>query len=140
MKSHGDRRSRRKGAAIIECAVVYPVAMLMIMGVVIAGFGVFRHEQLASLAREGARWASVQGAQYQEEQEKPAPTSQDLKAYLLSKAVGLDPNALSCDLSYSSSDLEKLGVATVRLTYTWRPEGYFKPVVMSSTSRMAVTY
>jgi hypothetical protein len=49
----------------VESAVVYPVAFLLMLGVIVGGMGIFRYQEVSHLAREAARWASTHGAQYQ---------------------------------------------------------------------------
>ena len=44
--------------------MVYPVTILLLLGTVVLGLGVFRYQQVQCLAREGARYASVHGPQY----------------------------------------------------------------------------
>ena len=55
---------RRRGVSVVEAAVVYPITILLLLGTVVLGLGVFRYQQIQSLAREGARYASVHGPQY----------------------------------------------------------------------------
>ena len=43
-------RTDRRGAAMLEAAVVYPVTMLLLIGTVVLGIAVFRYEQVQSLA------------------------------------------------------------------------------------------
>lgn len=60
------RRNRkpRKAATVVECAVVYPATFVLLLGLVIGAMGVFRYQEVASLARSAARHASTHGAQY----------------------------------------------------------------------------
>jgi hypothetical protein len=128
--------SARRGATTAECGVVYSLTLLLLMGTIIAGGGVFRYNQLSTLSREGARWASVHGATYQSELNKQAPTSQDVLTNVVTPMmVGLDSTKLNCTLTMTSN------TASVTLTYTWTPEGFFNtPITMTSTSVMPVTY
>ena len=105
------------------------------MGTVIEGLGVFRYEQLSSLSREGARWASVHGSTYQQEKTKAAPTSQDVYTNVIApNMVGLDPSQLTCTLTMTAN------TATVTLTYLWIPEGLFSAISLTSTSVLPITY
>ena len=52
---------RRRGAAAVEFAAVAPVLILLLFGTVVGGLGIFRYHQVATLAREAARYASVRG-------------------------------------------------------------------------------
>jgi hypothetical protein len=128
--------STRRGVTTAECGVVYSITLLLIMGTIIEGLGVFRYQELSWLAREGARWASVHGATYQTENNAKAPTSQNvLDNVITPKMVGLDPTQLTCALSMTSN------TASVTLTYTWTPEGFFTtPMTLTSTSVMPITY
>src|SRR5437764_15275737 len=104
--------SARRGVTTAECGVVYSITLLLIMGTIIEGLGVFRYQQLATLAREGARWASVRGATYQQETGQNAPTSQNVRDNVITPMmVGLDPAQLTCTLSMTSN------AASVTLTY-----------------------
>ena len=69
---------RRRGAAIVETALVLPAAIVFILMILIGGLGVFRYNELALLAREGARYASVHGKQYEKETGNSAATAQDI--------------------------------------------------------------
>ncbi len=54
----------QRGVSAVEAAVVYPVTLLLLIGTMVVGLGNFRYQQLQSLAREGARYASVRGPNY----------------------------------------------------------------------------
>jgi Flp pilus assembly protein TadG len=130
--------SKRRGTSAVECAVVYPIAIMLIMGTVVVGLGVFRYQQLQSLAREGARYASVHGPAYVLAQSgnTEASTSSVL-AHVQSLAVGL--SGLNCTaVTYSSSTLPC--TVTVTLTYTWTPEGMFRSQTWTASSTVVVTY
>ena len=58
---HRSRPDRRRGAVAVENALVLGVMFSLILGVIVLGMGVFRYQEMAYLAREGARWASVHG-------------------------------------------------------------------------------
>jgi hypothetical protein len=128
--------SARRGVTAAECGVVYSLTMLLIIGTIIEALGVFRYQQISLLAREGARWASVHGPTYQQENNKTAPTSQDvLDNVITPMMVGLDPTQLTCTLSMTAT------TASVTLTYSWTPEGFFQtPITLTSTSVMPITY
>ena len=58
---------KRKGAVLVESAIIYPVAFLLMLGLMVGGMGVYRFQEVSHLAREGARWASTHGAQYRQD-------------------------------------------------------------------------
>ena len=61
------RRSGRRGVTVLECAIIYPVVFLLMLMLMIGGMGVFRYQEVASLARAAARYASTHGAQYRKD-------------------------------------------------------------------------
>ena len=61
-----ERRGRRfargeRGAALVEFAIVLPLLLTIIFGVVDFARAFYTQNNLTSAVREGARWASVQG-------------------------------------------------------------------------------
>ena len=122
---------------MVESALVYSVLLIMVIGTMVMGLGIFRYQQIAALAREGSRWASVHGPTYQTDHKATAPTDQDVKTAILARSVILDSSALQCDLDQTQL---QAGVASVVLTYTWTPEAFFAPIKMTSKAVMPVTY
>jgi hypothetical protein len=60
-------RDSREGTTVVEAAVVYPVTFVLLLGLIIGGMGVFRYQEVATLARAGARYASAHGAQFRKD-------------------------------------------------------------------------
>src|SRR5579872_6328777 len=54
----------RRGAYAVEFAIVSQILFLFIFAHIMGGLAVFDYIQTVNLAREGARWASVHGGQY----------------------------------------------------------------------------
>lgn len=52
-------RRRRRGQALVEFALVFPIAMSVIFGIIVFGMWVFYQQQLTNVAREGARFAAI---------------------------------------------------------------------------------
>jgi hypothetical protein len=128
--------------SLIEAAVVYPVTMLLLVGTLILGLGVFRFQQIQGLAREGARYASVHGPQYAADTGNAYATNSTVLTYVQNLAAGLDTNNLSCTLTWTPSPptTSTASTVTVNLSYTWVPEGYFSSVTLTAQSVMPVTY
>lgn len=55
-------RRRRRGAAVVEFAIIVPIFFLMVFGMIEFGRMVMVHQLLSGAAREGARQAIVNGA------------------------------------------------------------------------------
>jgi Flp pilus assembly protein TadG len=129
------RRGARRGTTLVECALVYPLAILLIVGMIAGAIGVFRYQQVASLAREGARWAAVHGPTYQSENGGSAPTPADVKANAIApRLAGLRASDLDCSVSYTSNTV------AVTLTYRWSPGFLRQAVTFRSTAVAPITY
>ena len=55
-------RPHRRGQALAEFALVFPIFVISIMSVIIFGLFVFNEQQIQNVAREGARFAAVHSA------------------------------------------------------------------------------
>jgi Flp pilus assembly protein TadG len=55
---------QRRGATAIEGAFIYPLTFFIIFALMVGGMGVARYNEVSYVAREGARYASVHGDQY----------------------------------------------------------------------------
>jgi Flp pilus assembly protein TadG len=142
----------RAGFAATESIVVLPVLCCLIFGTAVGGYGVFRYQQIAMLAREGARYASVHGGQYQQETGNNAATAQDVyNNAILPYATNLDLSQLTYSVTWNtnnmpyhiSKDYDKpvANTVTVMANYNWFPEGYFGgPFVLTSTSTLPMSY
>jgi Flp pilus assembly protein TadG len=145
---------QRWGTAVVEGAFVWPVLFLLILGMVIGAGGMFRYSMLASLAREGARYASVHGAQYAKEMNVTAPTPDQLFNNVIAPmAAGFDTTQMGYSITYNTSNwpyhtvldannnvVPVQNTVTVTLTYTWVPEAFLGGITLSSTSVMPMSY
>ncbi len=133
----------RRGAAAVEAAVVLPVLFLFVFGLIVGGLGVFRYQEVAMLAREGSRWASVHGATYQDEAGNKAPiTATDVYTNAMKPlAVALDPAKLTYAVKYDPDMQPPASTVTVTVTYKWLPEVYLVgPIYLSCTSTRVMAY
>lgn len=144
------RKQARRGATVVECAIVYPVTFLLILGLCIGGMGIFRYQQVASLAREAARWASVRGGGYAKDTGKPAATAQDIYDNAIApNAVSFDMSRLSYSVEWRTDNYPKVVITdngaalantvTVTVTYQWIPEAFLGGVQLRSTSVMPMS-
>jgi Flp pilus assembly protein TadG len=153
------RLVRRRGATLVECAIIFPITFLLILGLIIGGLGVFRYQEVAALAREGARWAAVHGGQYAQEANPnnpnpPLTTAADIYQNAIAPAaVSLDSSHLSYTASWANTNemptyLDysqnppqwRTNTVTVTVTYQWIPEAYLGGITLRSTSVMPVNY
>ena len=61
-RQRGLNTGERRGAAVVEMAVVLPVFMLVVMGIVEFGRGMMSTQLITNAAREGAREAILNGS------------------------------------------------------------------------------
>jgi len=147
------RHDQRRGAALVEAALVYPVLWLLIIGVIVGGLGVVRHNQVALLAREGSRYASVRGAGYAKPLSEggtgsTAATTTTIQDYVRGKAAGLDTTQVTVTTTWNTSNAltHTSGSSTIQNTvsvtvsYPWIPEAYFGGVTLTSTSVTTMSY
>ena len=120
-------RSRRRGAARVEAAVVLPVFLLLVVGGVVLGLGIFRYQEIAHLARESARWASLQDASLRTK-------GQILTNVLTPKAVGVDPAAIGVATTSTADS------TTVTLSYAWTPEAYLPSITFTCKAQVRNPY
>jgi Flp pilus assembly protein TadG len=152
-----NRRGLRRGAALVEAAIVLPILYMFILGMVLVGLGVFRYQQVAELAREGARYASVHGAQYAADTGNAAATASDIYNNAIKpQAVGLDTSSITYSVAWNTSNsptranpsssppgAPMTNTVSVTVTYTWAPYIYHVGTLglsSSSTSVMPMSY
>src|SRR5262245_30358286 len=145
-------RRCRAGAAAIEFAITCPIVFFLIFATIVGGLGVFRYQETAALAREGARWASVHGSEYAYDHNVPAPTPQGIfDTAIKPLVVGLDPSRLTYEVTWNTTndplrvdeDVQKPvgNTVTVKVTYQWFPEMYLVgPYNLTSTSTAQMIY
>lgn len=146
---------KRRAALAVETAIVLPVMVFLLLMLFIGGIGVFRYQQAACLAREGARWASVRGSSWQIDTDSSPTTQDDIRQNaVLPLAVGMDPSKVTVQVelidgvtgtatAWDSSrrsplalNAQNLGVTNrVRVTvnYEWTP-GVLLPGTINMTS------
>ena len=102
---------------------------------------------MAALAREGARWASVHGGQYNQEVGGALATNTNILAAIQSKAVGLDGVTLNASWTNSNEMPQNIvngavvqNTVTVTVQYQWQPLLYLGSMTLSSTAEATVQY
>lgn len=144
--------NRRDGTSLVECAIILPVTLFMLFGFVVGGMGVFRYQEVALLAREGARYASTHGAQYRTDAGLPAGTSADWITDI--KDNGIEPKRVALDKTRMTVTVEWPPVINqpnrpdnwpgskvkVKVSYQWIPGLYLAgPFNLTSTSELPIT-
>ncbi len=145
--------ARRPGATLVECAIVYPIVFLLVIGLAVGAMGVFRYLQVAALARQGARYACVHGAQYAADNNVAAATQSDIQTYVASNAVNMNAANLNTTVTWNTDNgqyhtakdannnfVPVQNIVTVKVTYNWLPEAYLGGITLSSTSNTPMSY
>jgi Flp pilus assembly protein TadG len=105
------QRQRRPAAHLVECALVFPLVFMLILGLVVGGLGVYRYQQVCYLSREAARFASVHGGQYQQENAQAIATGTLPKVdnqYIMTQiitanATNMEPANTQISISFNMS-------------------------------------
>ena len=147
------QRHDRAGMTVVESAVVFPVTFLLILGLLVGGLGVFRYQEMATLARRAARYAAVHGAQYARDTGKPAATPDDIYNNAIKPyAVSLDLTKLAYSVSYNADNspatvsvqngtvVNVTNTVTVTVSYNWVPEAFLGGITLTSTSVLPMAY
>jgi len=152
------RRQERKGSALVETAVVYPVLFLLVLGIIMLGISVFRYQQVAHAAREGARWAAVHGAKYAEETGNTAATPEDIFTNAIQPQMAKVPaSTLTYSVTWDQNNKQtytylytnpttgeksvrsRQNTVSVTVRYTW-DTGFFGVIPVQSTTVMTMSY
>lgn len=142
------RRSRRRsgGQALLEFALVFPLIMLLFMGIVDLGRGIFAYNEISNAAREGTRTAIV----------NQDPTDVVARAAAQAISLGIPTSGYTCpvldgpttspagicvtflkpDLSAVCSPLAVGCVADVNVKYTFTP---VTPIISSLVGQLVLT-
>lgn len=145
-------QTQRRGATLVECAFVLPLAFFIMLILIVGGIGVFRYQEVATLAREGARYASTHGHQSRKDAGLAIGTADEWKQDIYTngiapRMVALDPNKLSYTVTWpdvinqpGKPDNWPGSKVDVTVTYQWFPEwGLIGPINLTSTSSMPIT-
>ena len=143
--------ARRRAATLVEAGLAFSVMFLLTLGTVIFAMGIYYYQQVASLAREGARWASVHGAQYAADTGNAMATQSTIQSNAITPmAAGMDTSRLTTTVSWDySSEVPTLddssgnvvtNYVTVTVSYSWNPPLYLNSMTLTSTSVMPMQY
>jgi len=162
------RKSQRRGAVLVESAMVYPVVFLIMMAIVMLGVGVFRYQQVANISREASRYASVHGSKYATETGGTAAapddglytggTNQSTSLYdnaIKPRAIGMDTSKVTYSVTWDTSNAQthtvigtdaagqpapvpRTNYVTVTVSYSWKT--LFGTIPVSSTSKVAMQF
>jgi Flp pilus assembly protein TadG len=132
-------RPNRRGVAVVEAAIVLPIVIFMLLAIVLGASLVFTQQEVATLAREGTRYASVRGADYALFTGNSPATADDVyNNGILPRMMTLDQSRVSYSVSWDT-DNRPGNTVIVTLNYTWSAP-ILGDVSLSSTSKAIVAY
>lgn len=147
------RTQNRRGGTLLEFAIAAPLTLMLLLGLLVGGLGVFRYQQVAHLARDAARWASVHGTQYAMDTGNAAATATDVyNNVIVPEAVGLNLNYLTYSVTWNTSNSPSrtttvnntsvvvANTVTVTINYQWIPEAFFSGGTFTSSSVSVMNY
>jgi Flp pilus assembly protein TadG len=112
------RKTSERGSELIEMAIVLPIFVLLVMGIIDFGFLFQRYELVVNAAREGARLAVA------DESMVDADVEERVTDYLTS--AGLTGTAVA-EAGDSSMTVSGVAVATRTVTVTYNSDFLFLP-------------
>ena len=151
--------ARRDGAVLVEAALVYPIVFMIVFGIIIMGLNTFRYHQVAHIAREASRWASVRGGQYEKETGNLAATPSDIfREVILPHSGGMHQSDIGYTVTWSNDDnrptyttkvinpttglletVSRANTVTVTVSHSW-DTGIFGRMTVDSTSVNVISY
>jgi Flp pilus assembly protein TadG len=111
-------------------AIISPLLFMCVIGLFVGGVLSFNRQQVAALAQEGARYASLRGPNYQKAHDKPMATESDVLNVIRSKAIGMNPQKFTCQLQWLSNNK----LVRVVVSYDFKPPAYLPAMTLRSTS------
>ena len=116
----------RKGSVAVEFALIFPLALMIFIGIVEVGRAMWVRASLQFVAEEGARYMMVhQNA-----------SDAELLAFALDKLVGVNP--ASVDLSFDRETVDGTDFVTINATFQFQYVASligWKPFVLTGSSR-----
>ena len=128
-------RKRERGTSAVEFALVMPIFVLIIIGVLEISRAIWIHGTVAHAAREGTRYAMVRGAE-----NKEPVTAADVQSYVQAKAG----YGTSTQVTTTWNPDNKPGsIVQVNVQYEFKSLASILPIgplALSSSSRMVIAH
>jgi Flp pilus assembly protein TadG len=118
LRSHKSQR----GAAALEFALVFPVLLLLLIGIVDFGMLMGAQTQVANAAREGGRAGALTGMQSEAEAAAKAAIAGMPGATNAGTKVAVactKPNGDSCSMADTTADTGSTVTVTITYVHTW---------------------
>jgi Flp pilus assembly protein TadG len=108
-------RTRSRGQAMVEFALIFPIFIAMVLGVFDAGRLIYTQNTIGNASREGARVAIVN--------QHPTTVDQHVRQTML--GIVSDPSVAQVTVTYAGTQCVPLPIrigclVTVNVTYSWQ--------------------
>lgn len=122
------KRFDERGAAAVEFALLLPVLMLILFGIIEFGMIMYSREVITNASREGARTGIVQAT--------VKPTTGEIQTVVTNylTGTGVDPNAVT--ITIAGAGLTAPNTLNVTVTY---PYNFFAPGVLGLGNTINLT-
>jgi Flp pilus assembly protein TadG len=98
----------QKGQALVEFAIILPIILMLVMGILQFGMMLNSYLAIENAAREGAR-AGIIGS-----------SDAEIQSLLISTAPSLDPNNLTVTITPNYATRKSGDTLTVKVTYNYK--------------------
>jgi len=122
------KRFDERGAAAVEFALLLPLLMLILFGVVEFGMIMYSREVITNASREGARTGIVQVT--------PKPTAGQIRAVVTNYLTGTGINPATVAIAVAGAGLTAPNTLTVTVTY---PYNFFAPGILGLGTSITLT-
>jgi Flp pilus assembly protein TadG len=128
-----NHEKRRSGTTMVEMALVGPLALVMILGIVDIGLTVWSYNNISEAVREGGRYAQIHGSKYAAWYTGPpsppasappasGPTANDPNVEKVVRGyVAVDPKNLTVLSSWPNGNNNPNSPVTVEATFSYSP-------------------
>ena len=143
VKARSGCTRRRQGATIVETAIVLPVIILLIIGTLDLGIGVYGYNTLAEAVRVGSRYAIVHGSQ-SKSPVGPASNDATIESVVRASTPGVLSSRMTVTSSWPNGDNAPGNLVTVTTSYRFNPILFWvftsRGLTLSSTSTMVICH
>jgi hypothetical protein len=137
--THRGRRSA--GQTLVEFALIAPLFIVLLVGIIEGGRYVFYAEHLNNATREGARYQVVHGNRSSAPTGPTSgdPTGEAVKQAVVDAGMVLEIDPADIDLIWSPDNNRRGTTITVRAEYTYSPIiNLFGPITIDAESSLVI--
>ena len=120
-----------QGQELVEFALILPLLLLLLLGIIEFGLAVFHYNSIANVSREVARFGSVHPSDDALDEFIFDDTTNDYTEEIRRWTRGLISDTEILSVTYTLSDLGAFLLDTVQVTVTYKHQFITGPVILS---------